>query len=474
MRKFENVVRVYCTSQAPDYDCPWQASAPEHGTGSGVMVGKDLVLTGAHVVANATFLQVQKVGQPDKTVATVKAVSHDMDLALLQVQDRSFGKNIVPAKIGPLPHLRDKVSVVGFPIGGEEVSITEGVVSRIEVQTYAHSQRRLMAATVDAAINAGNSGGPVFKGDKVVGIAFQKLGGDVDNIGEMVPSSLIRHFLQQAKVQTRIEVPGLGLWAQTLENPTLRKKLGLSPDQSGVLVSAVEHGGSADKILRPRDVVMRVGEFDIANNATAVFRRRYRTHFSAVVGEYAVGDQVDVTFVRRKKVKTVAMTLQPAVDLVPRSIYDVPPSFLVWGGFVFQPLSRDFLSTWEDWLERAPTSFLYAYKTGLRTPGRREIVVLSRVLADQSTVGYQDLECVAIDAVNGKPVRDLAHLAQVLDGARGLVEFSTSARAVIVVDAREVRAGHAALLGKYRIGQDRSIDIAEASAPPKRKKASAE
>src|SRR5690606_23070094 len=110
------------------------------------------------------------------------AVWHDCDLALLQVEDEGFFDDVPPADIGELPALRDKVSVVGFPIGGEEISITEGVVSRIEVQRYNHSQRHLLAVTVDAAINQGNSGGPVFKNGKVAGIAFQKLTG-VDNIG---------------------------------------------------------------------------------------------------------------------------------------------------------------------------------------------------------------------------------------------------------------------------------------------------
>ena len=123
------------------------------------------MLTGAHVVANATFLQVQKVSDPNKFVARVEAICHDADLALLAIEDRELhaGRS-TPDRLGTrLPRLRDRVSVVGYPIGGEEISITEGVVSRIEVQRYSHSERMLLAVTVDAAINDGNSGGPVYK-----------------------------------------------------------------------------------------------------------------------------------------------------------------------------------------------------------------------------------------------------------------------------------------------------------------------
>ncbi|MCA8967116.1 MAG: trypsin-like peptidase domain-containing protein, partial [Planctomycetes bacterium] len=78
------VVRVYCTYQDPDYESPWQSVAPRHSTGSGVVIGRRQILTGAHVVANATFVQVQRPSDPEKIVARVIAISHDSDLALLE------------------------------------------------------------------------------------------------------------------------------------------------------------------------------------------------------------------------------------------------------------------------------------------------------------------------------------------------------------------------------------------------------
>jgi S1-C subfamily serine protease len=171
---YPEVVRVFAPTQAADYDCPWQACSPVNSTGSGVVIGAGEILTGAHVVANATFLQVQKPSMPDKAVARVKRISHDCDLALLEIVDPpGFLDDILPATLGELPRLHDEVAVVGYPVGGEEISVTEGVVSRVEVQRYSHSERYLLAVTVDAAINAGNSGGPVFGKGEVVGIAFQ-------------------------------------------------------------------------------------------------------------------------------------------------------------------------------------------------------------------------------------------------------------------------------------------------------------
>src|SRR4029077_12080641 len=239
-----------------------------------------------------TFLQVQKPSHPDKAVARVRAVNHDCDLALLEVvEPAGFLDDVVPAEIGDMPKLRDEVAVVGYPVGGEEISITEGVVSRIEVQRYSHSQRHMLAVTVDAAINAGNSGGPVFSHDgKVVGIAFQKLTG-VDNIGEMVPPPIIRAFLDGVVAGKRPEIPALGITTQNLENPLLRRQLGLEDHERGVAVLHVDYSGSADGVLEPRDVITAIDGLSIANNGTVQYMARYRTRYDVVLGYRYIGDK---------------------------------------------------------------------------------------------------------------------------------------------------------------------------------------
>ena len=69
--------------------------------------------------------------------------------------------------------------------GGDNISVTKGVVSRVEPTQYAHGATQLMAIQIDAAINPGNSGGPAIMGDKVAGVAFQNLSG-AENIGWVI------------------------------------------------------------------------------------------------------------------------------------------------------------------------------------------------------------------------------------------------------------------------------------------------
>ena len=451
------VVKIFATTQDPDFDSPWQARTPSSATGSGVVIGPRHVLTGAHVVARATFLQIQRLHDPDKLVARLASISHDCDLALIEV-DHELTGHFPAAEIGELPDLRDKVAVVGFPVGGEEVSVTEGVVSRIEVTRYSHSQRQLLAVTVDAAINEGNSGGPAFKDGKVVGIAFQKLTG-ADNIGELVPTPLIRHFLEGVRLGKPPIIPGFGVTTQNLENPLLRQRYGLHDGECGMLVNTVEYGGSAHGVLEPGDCILEVDGHRVANNGTVRYQDRFRTRYDVVLGNHFVGDTVDMTIARRGERSQVTLRLQPMVHLVPRNTFDRSPSYFVYGGLVFQRLTRDFLTTWDKWWNRAPKEFLYYYYQGVRTETRHEVVILNQILADEINVGYQHLYNEGVAEVNGRPPRDMSDFVRMLEGATGLVEIRTSTDGVVVLDSDQVRAATPRILARYHIARDRSADL---------------
>lgn len=451
------VVRIYCTSQRPDYDAPWQAQTPSSGTGSGVVLEGGRILTGAHVVANATFVQVQKVEDPTKFTARLVGVCHDADLALLEVDDERFLTGVDPAPLGGLPELRARVSVVGFPVGGQEVSVTEGIVSRIEVQRYSHSRRRLLAITVDAAINSGNSGGPVFCGDEVVGIAFQSLR-DAENIGEVVPTVLIQRFLRAIDEGRPVEVPSLSARAQTLESPTLRASLGMAEHHSGLLVLKTQHpeDDGDPGALQPGDVLLEIDGHKVADNGTIRYLDRFRTDVPALLGDRFVGDPLPVRVLRDGRELDLMLQLRPFTVLAPRNVYDVSPRYFVYGGLVFQPLSRDFLATWREWWKNAPAEFLYQYWGGLQTAERSEWVVLSQVLADELTVGYDGRNNELVDTVNGQVPRDLAHLVELVDAATDRLLIETTWGFRVVLEPEQVRARQPSILARYRIPRDRS------------------
>ena len=85
------IVKIYTVSKKLNYQEPW-ASSMRQSTGSGAIIENNYILTNAHVVANETFLEVQRYGQRKRYIANVVFVSHQADLALLKVEEKDFFK----------------------------------------------------------------------------------------------------------------------------------------------------------------------------------------------------------------------------------------------------------------------------------------------------------------------------------------------------------------------------------------------
>ena len=197
-----SMVRITTTSQQPDYEVPWNPGNVGGGVGAGFIIEGNRIMTNAHVVSNATFITVVKEGDPTPWEARVLYVAHDCDLALLGVYDESFFEGTKPLEFGGIPGLESTVSAYGYPIGGDRLSVTRGIVSRIDFLPYSHSEvDSHLAIQIDAAINPGNSGGPVMQDGKVVGVAFQGYSGAVaQNVGFMIPTPVIRRFLEDVRM----------------------------------------------------------------------------------------------------------------------------------------------------------------------------------------------------------------------------------------------------------------------------------
>ena len=185
------VVKLYVTHQSWDMKQPWTKNRSVSSTCSGFFIEQG-ILTNAHCLTDSTYIQVELPGIADKVEAVRKAVNHQIDLALIELKDPSQYPDITPIKFDQLPEMRDKVVTVGYPSGGRQVSYTEGVVSRIDVMSYAYSNVNSLMVQTDAAINSGNSGGPVFS-DRTgasLGVATQRSSRG-EAIGYFIPTPVI-------------------------------------------------------------------------------------------------------------------------------------------------------------------------------------------------------------------------------------------------------------------------------------------
>src|SRR6202167_33084 len=252
-----SVVKVFATMRYPDPFKPWTKQAPSEVSGSGVVIEGKRILTNAHVVLYATQVQIQANAAGDKVPATVVAVAPGIDLAVLHLDDPSFFDTHPPvARASKLPQIKDPVLAYGFPTGGSSLSITKGIVSRIEFASYNYPVAGLRIQ-IDAAINPGNSGGAAIAGEKMIGLAFSRAGGDTQNIGYIIPNEEIELFLQDIADGRYDGKPAMYDEFQTLENTALRAFLKVDKSVEGMVVHRPFHSEAAYP-LKEWDVITRI------------------------------------------------------------------------------------------------------------------------------------------------------------------------------------------------------------------------
>lgn len=461
----ESVVKIYTVYNRYNYHDPWQMLGQEEGSGSGCIISGRRILTNAHVVADQIFIQVRRSGEAKKYLAEVEIVAHECDLAIVKVNDGSFFSGVKPLKIGGLAEVGDRVAVYGFPEGGDRLSITQGIVSRVEHNIYTHSSAYLLACQIDAAINPGNSGGPVIKDGNIVGVAFQGMSGEnVENIGYMVPGPVIGHFLADIEDGEYDGIPGLGMSLQKMENPHFGLAFGMTEKQTGVMVNRIYPDSPARGILKSGDIILSIDGKNVENDGTVEFRKGERTNAVYLVQKKNIGDIVTLEILRENKTMNVEVRLSVPINfgrLVPHEQYDKAPTYYVVGGLVFEPLTANYLWGWgEEWLEEAPLNLLNYYVYGQPTDDRREIVVLTRVLADEINAGYHERADEVVSHVNGKKISTIRDLVAAFQEHKGKYHTIVDERGYkIFLDKNEVDENGQRILKKYKIDSDRSEDL---------------
>src|SRR4051794_2067964 len=344
-----SLVRITATDVDPDYKAPWNSGGIQRGIGAGFLIEGSRIMTNAHVVSNSRYLTVEREGDPNKYPATVLFVAHDCDLALIKVASPDFGKGMTPLTFGGIPELESTVSAYGYPIGGQRMSVTTGIVSRIDFQVYSHSSiDSHLAIQISAQINPGNSGGPVMQNAKVVGVAFQGYSGDVaQGVAYMIPTPVINRFLKDVSDGRYDKYVDLGITYSKLQNPAQRRFLGLKDDDRGVLVNTVIAASSSAKVLKSGDVLMAIDDHPIASDSLVELEGE-RVEMPEVVERKFRGDTVKLDILRDRQPLTVTIDLGPVWPyLFQGHSYDIQPRYIVFAGLLFQPLSLDLMAAYQ-------------------------------------------------------------------------------------------------------------------------------
>ncbi|EGD79346.1 hypothetical protein PTSG_09760 [Salpingoeca rosetta] len=466
----KSVVKIFTVASRPNFRQPWQMSQQEYYKGSGFVVQNNYILTNAHVVADYTTVRVRRHGGHHKFVAKVLCINYSCDLALLTVDDKAFWKDLPALEVADeVPQLDERVLVIGYPMGGDTISVTRGVVSRVTTLSYADCKfpqllaSFLLVVQIDAAINSGNSGGPVFRENgKVVGVAFSGYAGAADNIGYIIPYPVIKNFLEDYERRgTSDGVCDLGFSYELCENQAMQKMLKLAGDKSGVRIVSVRPLGASHNIIKPGDVVMKINGFKVANDGTIPFRQDERVHMSHAITSNSLGEDVEVVLLRDGRKKTVKIKGMRTPMLIPPFRRDKEmPSYLIVGGAVFTVMTGGLLDAAVDEFD----DNAWEYSRRAKKYPDEQLVIRIGWLSHPINHGYASHRAERIAKCNGVQVRNIRHLKALCEQSKKFIVIETGVKRSIVFDVKETKKVEKEILETYAIPSPCSKDLVDVDA----------
>jgi S1-C subfamily serine protease len=416
-----SVVKVFSTLSQPDLYRPWAKQPPNEISGTGTIIAGKRILTNAHVVLYASQIQIQANQAGDKIAATVESIAPGIDLAVLKIDDEKFFDTRPPIPLRKtLPDVKEPVLVYGYPTGGSSLSITKGIISRIEFTPYTISVQGLRIQ-IDAAINPGNSGGPAMVGDEMIGLAFSHLVG-AQNIGYIIPCDEIELFLKDIADGHYDGKPAMYDDLQTLENPALRSFLKLDPNIKGIVVHR-SFNTDKDYPLKEWDVITRIGDMPVDDQGMIKVTDTLRVRFQYLIQSLAKGNKVPLTIVRAGKEMKIDLPLLVRRPLVIPELEGTYPSYFIYGPLVFSEATTDFIGT--SARSNRPSPFLATLafngsplfgRIGDKPafPGERLVIVSSPFFPNKLAFGYGNPAWQVVKTINGKSIKNLSQMVEIL------------------------------------------------------------
>ena len=416
----KSVVRINSTIQTYSASQPWEKSPARSRQGLGTLLAGNRILTTAAMATDATYIELQSADRTETVTAKVSMIDYDANLALLIPEDQpGFLSALTPATIATPPKPGDQISLFQFENNGTPLS-TLGTIRSMELLSTFVPGRFFLCYTVKASMQtSGNSFTlPAFINNKLSGILTSY--NSNDQISDLISLDIISAFLKDAADGSYQGFPSLGVGTTTTEDPHFRGWLKLPEDKGGLYITRILPGGSGDLAgLKKGDVILNISGNDL--DRRGYFQHpQYGTLFwpHLVKGAPIMDEKIPLQILREGEQKTIEVTLKKSPSpLVPTHRFDQAPPFFIKGGLVFQELSKPYLEAYgKDWATRAPLNLLDV----LSSPedyeeGRRRVVILTRVVATEATIGYDRIASQIIESVNGQAIAGLPELAAALE-----------------------------------------------------------
>lgn len=468
----DSVVKIYTTYRGPNFSAPWSKLPPEEFTGTGFVLSDELILTNAHVVEQSSQIFVQPPQSSDRLRAELVAIGRGIDLALVRLRRDSERETFHAEHPGlslkdELPEIGGTVQAYGYPMGGEQLSITEGVVSRIEYADYYFDVFGLRIQ-VDAALNPGNSGGPVVMDGEVIGVTFSGID-QAENIGYVIPAEEVRAFLDD--VEDGSYDGALKLFAdgfQTAENDAIRNWLGLGREQTGLIYSGLNTDQGVELYLERWDLLDTVGGHDIDNNGLVTIGDGVRVNWAYLIPKVAEDDAISVGVIRAGKPVELSLPVARKRDDLLMFMGNEYPEYFVLGPMVFSPATRDHLyEFYTPYLWATGSPIAKRAEDQKKFEGEELVVVSSDFLPHPITKGYEIVYRPTVKSINGTTIKSLTHMIEVvkeLEDDFVVFEFHDKGQETLVFDRLDLLESTEEILEDNSIrrqGSERFLDAWE-------------
>jgi S1-C subfamily serine protease len=455
------LVRVNVTGQAYDYFRPWQKKAPFSKRALGAVLSKGRVLVTADLVANQNYVELERAESGEKTAANVQVIDYEANLALLEPAEKTFLDGITPLEIAANTAVGDRLAAWQLEPTGALLA-TEGLVTTVQMMPYPIDVGQFLTYRISIPMQYRENSYtvPLVKNNKLAGLLLRY--DSRSQLLDAIPAPVITHFLKEAESQNYRGFPAAGFSFFPTRDPQLREFADGKGKGGGVYVTNVEPGAPAMKSgLQVGDIVTGIGNNEIDQNGNYVDSLYGKIEFTNLLTAHAyAGDVVPFHIQRNGKPMQLNVTLEhrDTKDYVsPPYNLDQPPRYLVLGGLIFQELSRQYLKEWgPNWQREAPQRLVYMdhFQSELFPQRNRRVVILSQVLPANSTIGYDDLAYLTVKKVNGKEIKSLDDLAEVVKQPveGGFIKIDTEEDPKqIELDAAQVAAEAPALQENYGI-----------------------
>jgi hypothetical protein len=273
---------------------------------------------------------------------------------------------------------------------------------------------------------------------------------------------MVKHFLKDIEDGKYDGFADLGLTTQKMENPALRRYYHLDENETGKLVADIVYNSSLNGVVKKGDILTAIDGHKIENDGTIAFRPHEYTNFNYYVDKYQMYQTVKLDIFREGKKMQVDANLTHTADdilLVKTTRYDTMPTYYIYGGYVFSPLTRNLLLS----TNRNRLALSY-FATQWPTEKKKEVVVLLKVLASDISRGNNNRGMWPIEKINGETFDNFKTFFKKLSSAKGkyiVLEDKDGVR--LVIDREETEKRQKEILQKYNIEYDKSEDLRENS-----------